>query len=156
LSGAFERNTQANYFGVGEAALAPLSFRGEAHATYAGQLAAASAIDDAGIASPLYNHYQYQRPTLAANVQRELWGETPRLHACLPVQRVWVKRRDGETVQGIDATGASRPAILGPTQLGMDCAAQRAIGCEGGWNGLVKIGLAFDTRDFEPDPRSGV
>jgi hypothetical protein len=48
------------------------------------------------------------------------------------------------------------PAIHGPTELGLDCGAGVVRGCSGGWNDLLKAEIAFDTRDFEPDPSEGV
>jgi outer membrane protein assembly factor BamA len=43
-----------------------------------------------------------------------------------------------------------------PTRLDTDCAAGRVVGCDGGWNNALKLGLVYDTRDFEPDPNSGM
>jgi outer membrane protein assembly factor BamA len=45
--------------------------------------------------------------------------------------------------------------VQAPTRLEEDCAGGRARGCNGGFNNSLKLGLAFDTRDFEPDPNSG-
>jgi outer membrane protein assembly factor BamA len=43
-----------------------------------------------------------------------------------------------------------------PTSLSDDCAAGAIVGCGGGWNDFLRLGIAFDTRDFEPDPNRGV
>ena len=45
---------------------------------------------------------------------------------------------------------------MGPTRLSEDCAAGLLQGCGGGWDNYVRFGISFDTRDFEPDPNSGV
>ena len=43
-----------------------------------------------------------------------------------------------------------------PTRLFTDQQAGKVIGFNGGWDNAFKIGLTFDSRDFEPDPASGV
>jgi outer membrane protein assembly factor BamA len=47
-------------------------------------------------------------------------------------------------------------AVMQPTRLFEDNQAGRIIGFDGGWDNALKVGLTFDTRDFEPDPASGV
>jgi hypothetical protein len=47
-------------------------------------------------------------------------------------------------------------AVMQPTRLFTDHQAGNIIGFNGGWDNAVKLGLTFDTRDFEPDPDSGV
>src|SRR5262249_16412465 len=37
-----------------------------------------------------------------------------------------------------------------------DCAAGRVVGCSGGRDDFVRLGISYDTRDFEPDPNRGV
>ncbi len=44
----------------------------------------------------------------------------------------------------------------GRTLLDRDCAAGLVVGCGGGLDNTIKLGIAHDTRDFEPDPNSGV
>jgi outer membrane protein assembly factor BamA len=45
---------------------------------------------------------------------------------------------------------------MGETRLKRDCSAGLVVGCNGGWDNWFRIAVAFDTRDFEPDPNSGV
>jgi outer membrane protein assembly factor BamA len=42
------------------------------------------------------------------------------------------------------------------TRLEADCAAQLIVGCEGGRDHYLRLGVSYDTRDFEPDPNRGV
>lgn len=42
------------------------------------------------------------------------------------------------------------------TRLAADCAAGLLVGCEGGRDHYVRLGISYDTRDFEPDPNRGV
>lgn len=128
----FERNTGANYFGNGEATLAPLSFHGQRFATYDDAVAAAG---------PSYYRYEYDRPQGQVMLERSLFGGV-------------VRARYGWNVQYVAITRGDAPGA--PTKLGLDCASGAATGCGGGWNDVLKGGFAFDTRDFEPDPNSGV
>lgn len=151
----FERNINANYFGVGERTMGPLVFQGHSHATLEAQTAAASALQD-GIASPRYNHYAYDKPSGTATVERSALGGLVRFELGAVVQYLAISTYDGTSTTGRDAAGNEVPAIHGPTQLGLDCAAGAIHGCSGGWNNMLKAGVAVDTRDFEPDPRRGV
>jgi Omp85 superfamily domain len=153
----FERNTSANYFGVGEATLDPLGFQGKRYATYAEQLAAAGALAPGGkTASPRYDHYLYVKPSGYASVERDFWGGKIRVLYGAVVQHWSIDRYDGDPTQGTDAQGHAMAATEGPTKLGIDCQRAAVAGCGGGWNDLLKAGVAFDTRDFEKNPRSGV
>jgi outer membrane protein assembly factor BamA len=58
-----------------------------------------------------------------------------------------VKDYTGDTING---------ATMQPTRLFTDHQAGKITGFGGGWDNALKLGLTFDTRDFEPDPASGV
>jgi len=63
----------------------------------------------------------------------------------------------GVNVQNVSITRYDSQAAFGPTtKLGEDCEAKRANNCQGGWNNTLRAGVAFDTRDYDPDPNSGV
>jgi len=151
----FERNINANYFGVGERAMGPLEFQGRAHRSFDEQTTAASALQD-GVASPLYNHYKYNKPSGTVTLERALLGGLVRLELGAVVQYIAIATYDGTNTYGRDAAGNDVPAIHGPTKLGLDCGAGIVRGCRGGWNDMLKAGVAFDTRDFEPDPNEGL
>jgi len=154
----FERNTSANYFGVGEETLGPLSFQGTTHPTYDAQAAAASAINAGGYASPNYNRYEYDKPSASLTLERDFWGGRVRALYGAVAQYFSIGTYDGQPTQGLDASGQSATAPLGHgrSKLGLDCAQGRVLGCGGGWNNMLKAGVALDTRDFEPDPTKGV
>jgi outer membrane protein assembly factor BamA len=46
--------------------------------------------------------------------------------------------------------------VEAPTRLATDCAAGKVVGCGGGRDDFLRLGISYDTRDFEPDPNSGV
>jgi outer membrane protein assembly factor BamA len=67
-----------------------------------------------------------------------------------------VSQWTGETVKADGPGGSEVDARQAPTRLDRDCAAGLVVGCGGGVTNALKFGLAYDTRDFEPDPNSGV
>ncbi|HEU4726619.1 MAG TPA: BamA/TamA family outer membrane protein, partial [Kofleriaceae bacterium] len=59
-------------------------------------------------------------------------------------------------VDAVDAAGNDTTAPEAPTRLATDCAAGRLVGCGGGRDDYFRLGVSYDTRDFEPDPNRGV
>jgi Omp85 superfamily domain len=151
----YQRNTNANYFGVGSDSMKPLSYRGITHASYDDQTAAASQLGLDGTASPNYNHYEYVNPVASVTLERDFWGGRIRALYGFLAQYDGITKYDGQPTQGIESNGQSIAAIHGPTKLGLDCRAGRVTGCDGGFDNLIKAGIALDTRDFEPDPTKG-
>ncbi len=105
--------------------------------------------DDSTLAA--FNQWESTRLSLRASVERDTLGGVLRPLFGVQVSWVDVQLLDGERV---DASGGT--AVQGPTLLGLDCASKEIRGCDGGFDNLIKLGIAYDTRDFEPDPRSGV
>jgi hypothetical protein len=145
----YERNTYANYFGNGTATLQNLSCPAGTFQTYG---AAASAC------GPRYFHYGYERPQGQVIIDRGFFGQRLRVHYGIDVQHVDVTVQDAPAVLNLAGGGPS--ASTPTTKLGMDCATGAAPSCRdaqnGGWNNLLRAGVAFDTRDYAPDPKSGV
>jgi outer membrane protein assembly factor BamA len=125
----YERNIGANYFGTGTATLADLSYHGRSYSTYDAAVAVAGAN---------YYHFTYERPQGQVLLERAFWGGRVR------------------ALYGVNVQYESI-ANYGPTtKLGADCAAGLASGCDGGWNDTLRAGIAYDTRDFDPDPDAGL
>jgi len=131
----YERNTNANYFGNGESTLGPLAFGGRTFGSYDAATAAAGS---------RYFHYGVEKPQGQIVLERSFLGSSLRTHYGVNVQRVDITRYD------------SRAEFSPGTKLGIDCASGAALGCDGGWNNTLRSGIAWDTRDYEPDPHSGV
>jgi outer membrane protein assembly factor BamA len=131
----FERNTAANYFGRGAATLGPLAFQG-ATTTYASFANYSAALAGAGL--PLYDKFTLTDPGVSATVERDFVGGLVRAQA------------------GVGSSVVSVRTYPGATRLGNDCATGRVVGCAGGLHDTIKVGMALDTRDYEPDPNSGV
>jgi outer membrane protein assembly factor BamA len=69
----------------------------------------------------------------------------------------WARIRDytGKQVDAIDAAGRDTQALEATTRLRADCDAGRLVGCSGGRDDFLRLGISYDTRDFEPDPNAG-
>jgi hypothetical protein len=153
----FIRNKNSNYFGLGDAALLPLAFPGSAatyddYAAYAADQQRASG----GMAWTKYDQFDLIRPLWLASVERSFFADKVRLLAGFGVSYARIDDYTGEDVYAVDATGAEVDAVQAPTRLQEDCAAGLVEGCGGGRDHYLRLGVAYDTRDFEPDPNSGV
>ncbi len=156
----YEKNIAANYFGRGESTLAPLRFPGAPGASFTSFDAYTQALNAprAGIVYTLYNKFYLEDPTLDATLERDFLKSLVRVQAGLAGRYVRVVDYSLETLQaeGAGPPGEVTSATEGPTLLHADCARGVLIGCGGGWNNTLKLGVALDTRDYEPDPNSGV
>jgi outer membrane protein assembly factor BamA len=143
-----EQNKFENYFGVGESTLGPLTYPG----------------------SPLtYDHFDEYQKALNRNVGGETWAHyneysKTRIGGVLTVEHDywggWVRPQIGFQFTHVDVNDYTGDRVNGaiqqPTRLFTDNQAGKVIGFDGGWDNAVKLGLTFDTRDFEPDPSAGV
>lgn len=150
-------NSASNYFGTGAAAMAP--FRGPDGRTYgrfADFVRAIHQVDAKGGTYASYGQYGYLNPLWRARLERELLGGRVRVQGGVEVGWVRITDATGTVVNGANPDGSARLATSLPTRLREDCDAGRLVGCNGGWNNLLKLGVTYDTRDYEPDPNEGV
>ncbi len=153
----FQQNIAQNYFGVGTRSMQPLSFPGSpesfAHASeYDARLRTVQAD---GSTYALYDKYFGRRPQLAFAAERHLLGGLVRALFGLGFSNTAIRQYSGK-VTDADGAGGTVQAPEAPTRLSLDCAARRIVGCDGGWDNVLRLGLSLDTRDFEPDPNSGI
>jgi hypothetical protein len=144
----YERQLARNYFGVGPRSLRALTSPadGKSYETMADYQASLEGTD----AGPTYSRYDVvdlARPAAFLWVQRTFLSGTLRPLLGFTFSHTTLRDYTGEDVDG---------HIMARTRLREDCDAGRARGCDGGWDNMFRIGLAYDTRDFEPDPNSGV
>jgi hypothetical protein len=157
----FEAAQDWPYFGTGTRSMAPLSFPGAPGRTFAKMsdyTNAASAIQANGTTYARYNLYDFQRPVMQLALERNLLGGV--LRSLVGANISYVKLHDytGELVPtgAQDSSGHTLHAPEAQTLLAADCASGRLLGCGGGWDNVLRLALSIDTRDFEPDPNSGV
>jgi hypothetical protein len=151
------RNLASNYFGIGEAAMARLAFPGADRSfdDFAAYSDAQRQLQD-GMAWTRYDQYEVIRPIAIASVERQLLNDRLRLLAGLGVTYAVVRDYTGTSIDAVDAAGAAVDAIQATTRLRADCDAGVVAGCDGGRDHFLRLGVAYDTRDFEPDPNRGV
>lgn len=92
-----------------------------------------------------YFKYGYLKPTYTLSLEREIFGGMVRPLVGLQAERV-ILYKSGERY-------VSRSK---ETLLEYNCQQGKAKECVNAWNHLARFGIAFDTRDFEPNPKSGV
>jgi outer membrane protein assembly factor BamA len=147
-AGVFEQNKFQNYFGVGESTLGPLTYPGSP-LTYDKISDYQDALNQnvGGQTWARYNEYRKTQLGGGVTVERDYWGGWLRPLLGLQFTHVEVGDYTGDTVDD---------AVMQPTRLFTDNQQGKVIGFGGGWDNALKVGLTFDTRDFEPDPAEGV
>lgn len=151
----YARNTEQHFFGVDT--MQPLTFTGAGRSfeRFSEYEDALSEVRPDGTTLSRYDHYDVIRPLWLISVERTFFDGVVRPLFGFGFSYAIIDDYTGETVTAIDATGDEVEATMGPTRLSEECAAG-LVGCEGGWDNGLRFGLSFDTRDFEPDPNSGV
>jgi outer membrane protein assembly factor BamA len=156
---SLDRNTSANYFGRGASTLHALSFpaAGRSFPTFDAYASALRQLRLGDVGYTLYNKYEYVAPGVAASLEHDLFGGRVRVQAGGLVSSYQIRDLTGSATTGDDPTTGRTdlPAMMGTTKLRADCDAGRILGCGGGMHNLVRLGIALDTRDYEPDPNSG-
>ncbi len=152
----FQRNINSNYFGLGERALPPLAFPGGgSFDSYADYVDAQSRVLD-GQTFGKYDQYDLLRPILIVGVERLFADDRVRVLAGVGVSYTQIRDYTGKQVDAIAPGGARTKATQATTRLAEDCGAGRIVGCVGGRDDYLRLGISYDTRDYEPDPNRGV
>ncbi len=147
------------YFGIGSRSLQPLSFPGAPGVTFAHASdfdKAAAAVQADGTTYSKYNIYKFFRPSLQLGVERLFFGGVLRPFIGLGFSHFSLHDYSGELADATDASGNAVQAREAQTFLAADCAANRILGCGGGFDNVLRLAVSLDTRDFEPDPNTGV
>jgi hypothetical protein len=154
----YERNTASNYFGTGPQSLTHLGFPGstDRFGSLSSYTDAIRALRPDGTAFTRFNQYILQRPEAIGTLERDFFGGIVRGVIGFTVSYVDLTQWTGRTIEADDANKKAVSALEAPTRLQADCNANRVRGCGGGFDNSLKLGIAFDTRDYEPDPNSGV
>ncbi|HEY4181927.1 MAG TPA: BamA/TamA family outer membrane protein [Kofleriaceae bacterium] len=154
----FARNINSNYFGLGTDSLQPLHFSGlpgEDFDKYSDYVDAQQQVRN-GLAYTKYNQFDEIRPLWIASIERSFFKDRVRVLGGFGLSYASIRDYTGKKVDAVDDTGASVKATEAPTKLREDCDAGKIVGCSGGRENFLRLGLSYDTRDFEPDPNSGV
>lgn len=155
--GGYIRATQTPYFGRGESTLQPLTLKGRTYEGFAQYERALNAVQPDGTTWALYDMVDAEKPYLDVRVERQFFAGRIRLFTGLSFSRGEMRQyRPGQLVNATLASGERVQAPLAASRLADDCARGLVVGCAGGWDNLATLGVVFDTRDYEPDPNSGI
>lgn len=152
-----QRNINSNYFGLGNASLDPLAFPGSprTYGSYAAYTTDQQQISG-GQTWSKYDQYDLLRPLLIASVERLFDRDRVRVLGGFGFSYARIRDYTGQQVDAVDSSGATSSATEAPTRLATDCAAGKLVGCGGGRDDYLRLGISYDTRDLEPDPNRGV
>ena len=146
----YQRNTSSYYFGVDERAQ-NLRFSGDPTRTFSSFSAYQDALERTrpdGTTYQLYDQILLERPFSVLTLERSLLGGILRSQFGVTISH--------GNIHDYTGTRTESGAVQASTRFREDCAAKLIVGCDGGWDNTVRVGLAFDTRDFEPDPNKGI
>jgi hypothetical protein len=147
-----------NYFGIGSATLQDFNFPGapgQSFRTYNGyQNALRQEVN--GYAYTKYDLYQTRETSFGVAVERDVFGGIVRPLIGVDVRYIDLRDFTGSRVDAETSSGDDVRATEQPTRMHTDCQAGVITGCSGGFDNVLKLGVALDTLDFEPDPYSGV
>jgi outer membrane protein assembly factor BamA len=144
----YEQNKFRNYFGTGEQTLEPLHFPGSPQSfDHLSQFDHAIDSKAGGITWSDYVSYDQRTAVGAFNFEYDLLGGLLRPLVGIQFGHVGVTDYTGRNVDG---------AIEQETKLAEDNRLGKIRGFDGGWDNSLRIGLAYDSRDYEPDPTCGL
>ncbi len=112
-----------------------------------------------------YYRYDNKTPQFLASAEHSFFGGTVRTVGGVRFAKNIINFYDGKiydspsvfTSDKFSAISAGQvPTVQGKTKLKEDCEAKKIRGCDGGYVNQLRIGLVYDTRDFEPDPNKGI
>lgn len=154
----FQRNIEQHYFGLGSRAMRPLGFTGnpQTYRKFSDYEAALDRVNAAGEAHTEYNNYRFTQPMLLMSLEDTIAHGYVRPLVGLGFTYSRISDYTGSAVDAVDAAGHDTTAPEANTRLHEDCQARVIHGCSGGWNNFLRLGISFDTRDYEPDPNRGV
>jgi hypothetical protein len=144
----YTQHKNRNYFGTGEETLDALHYPGSPR-SFEHFHTFEDAIEEktGGITWSKYIHYHQRYFVGAANLEHDLVGGLVRPLVGLQFGRVGVTDYTGRLDDG---------AVQQETKLAEDDRRGRILGRDGGWDNSIRIGVTYDSRDYEPDPTSGL
>ncbi|TGK44492.1 Omp85 family outer membrane protein [Leptospira andrefontaineae] len=114
------------------------------------------------VTDSLHNRYNIITPSFQTSAERSYFGGVFRLVAGIKLSQNIIKTFDGVITNGRDPLYDGTPfptngrAINGRTKLTEAQESGTILGYHGGVVNAGRVGIVYDTRDFEPDPNNGV
>jgi hypothetical protein len=151
----FLRNTATPFFGTGEASMGALTAPGgQTFTKFKNYDRALRELQPDGTARTRYDQYDGIRPFAVFGIERTLFNGLVRPLLGVGLSHMTIHDYTGKTVDANGPAG-SVDAVMAPTRYRERCDAGTLDGCDGGWENFLRLGLSFDTRDYEPDPNHG-
>ncbi len=153
----YQRNLNSNYFGLGSKSLDKLQFPGspQQYTSYDDYNAAQQQVQG-GTTWGKYDQYDLIRPSWIASLERLFDHDRVRVLGGVGFSYAKINDYSGKQVDALDAMGNATTATEATTRLATDCAAKAIVGCGGGTDNYLRLAVSYDTRDFEPDPNTGL
>ncbi len=151
VSFVYEKKLNANYFGQGaDTTRKPLTdpTSGKEYDTYKDYQSGFLKANN--YEKYKWNNYTITAPKFSIDLYYYL-GEYFKFLLGYQVRRIDIDPWDNRDFE-IGVFGGDSYTHVGPTLL----STVKPTGYDGGWTNFARIGLALDTRDFEPDPNNGV
>lgn len=143
------------YYGVGVRTMEPLSHPDgspyESYQLYESDLRKV----EQGNTMSHYNYYDLKKYFSDLFIQRDIAGGAVRLLGGFKFAQYQISDYSSRRVS-YKLDGQEITATMGDTRLKNDFEAGNISGFEGGWNNSLALGAAYDTRDLESYPRSGM
>lgn len=153
----YSKNITAQYFGIGEKTLGKLKApSGETYNTYNTYFSDIKNIEN-GYTNSYYNNYIDERIDYDLAVYRDLKNSNFKISYGTLISKFWIYDYTGLKVPAYYNGDENniKDAINNKTLLREDYENGLIKGYSGGWDNSIKIGIAYDTRDLEPNPRRG-
>lgn len=104
-----------------------------------------------GVTYPRYYKYIHNVTAWQLTLERNLKGVF-RVLGGFRFEKSDIEDYTGREVE----TSKGKKGIMGTTLLRKDELAGKILGFRGGMDNVLKLGIAYDTRDYEPDPNRGI
>lgn len=154
----YQKNITEQYFGVGEETLNILTNPdGTTYEKFNDYNDSLMLIEN-GETNAYYNFYLNESLLYDLGLDKDIMGGLFRISGGVSASKVWIEDYTGEKVPGKEELDSDNrtDAEMKPTKLQEDYLAGKIEGFSGGINNSVRIGLAYDIRDLEPNPRKGM
>ncbi|MDF3820339.1 DUF5982 domain-containing protein [Leptospira sp. 96542] len=163
-----ESNLHNLYFGVDQSSLNPLYYtdrnidggRSVRNANFSDFESANSFAKNKGVgreflSTKRFNEYQFETTNGQISVDKTIF-QVFRIWSGVEFSKNIVRTYDGTWTNTNDPiTGLSVPSVETQTMVTRDAKAKEIIGSNGGYLNYIRAGIAYDTRDYEPDPDRG-
>lgn len=145
-------NPVAQYYGIGRDSLGPLTLPdGESYGSYAQYYEDMRQVYSTGKTYSYYNYFDKSQLNNEMIFMRDFLGGLLQLRAGVGIHRTWISDYSGKSVES-----SSGDALLEESKLYADYKEGKILGFRGGWENKFQMGILYDTRDFEPNPRRGI